>query len=254
MIFSYKKLGRHTIMNQDHIVKAHRIDIDNVSVSEPKTNSNGGKSIYLNYKDHPFIVQTPKMSLPYNMSVYDKGEYPKYSLEVSFRDMEDYRVKGFYESFEKLEELIVKAGVKNSMAWFKKKKAHKEVILALFSPNIRLSKDRETGELDGKYPPTMRFKLPVRDEKPGFDIYDFDGKEVERPLEELFVKGAQIKALIRCSGIWIVGGKFGCSWTVSQIMVDAPATIESYAFIDDSDGEEEEDSDGDELVEDSDED
>ena len=37
-------------------------------------------------------------------------------------------------------------------------------------------------------------------------------------------------------------------------MVDAPATIQSYAFIDDSDGEEDEDddSDGEDLVEDSD--
>ena len=74
-----------------------------------------------------------------------------------------------------------------------------------------------------------------------FDIYDFNQNKLDRPLEELFVKGAQIQALVKCSGIWIVGGKFGCSWNVSQIMVDAPATMQSYAFIDDSDGEEDED-------------
>ena len=51
--------------------------------------------------------------------------------------------------------------------------------------------------------------------KPGFDIYDFSQNTLDRPLDELFVKGATIQALIRCSGIWIVGGKFGCSWNVS---------------------------------------
>ena len=243
-------------MNQAHIVKAHRMDISKVSVSEPKTNNNGGKSIYLNYENHPLIVQTPRMSLPYNMSVYDKGEYPKYSVEVSFRDMDtNNKVKGYYDNFDSLDGFLVEQGVKNSMPWFKKKKAHKDVIQALFSPHIKLSRDRETGEVDGKYPPTMKLKLPVRDGKPGFDIYDFDGNPLNRPLEELFVKGAQVQALMKCSGIWIAAGKFGCSWNVSQIRVDAPATIQSYAFIDDSDGEEEdEDSDGDELVESSDED
>ena len=153
-----------------------------------------------------------------------------------------------------MDDAIVDQGSKNSMAWFKKKKAHRDVVMALFSPQIKLSRDKETGEVDGKYPPTMKLKLPVRDGKPGFDIYDFSQNKLDRPLDELFVKGATIQALIRCSGIWIVGGKFGCSWNVSQVMVDAPVAIQSYAFIDDSDGEEDEDddSDGEDLVEDSD--
>ena len=138
------------------------------------------------------------------------------------------------------------------MPWFKKKKAHRDVVMALFSPQIRLSRDRETGEVDGKVSTDYEVEASIRDGKPGFDIYDFSQNTLDRPLEELFVKGAQVQALIRCSGIWIVGGKFGCSWSVSQVMVDAP-TIQSYAFIDDSDGEEgEEDSDGDDLVDDSD--
>ena len=36
-------------MNPAHIVKSHKVDITKVSVTEPKTNNNGGKSIYLNY-------------------------------------------------------------------------------------------------------------------------------------------------------------------------------------------------------------
>ena len=254
-IFIQKKLGRLTIMNQAHIVKAHRMDVGKVTFSDVKTNDNGGKTIYLNYDDHKFIVQTPKITLPYNMSVYDKGDYPKYSIEVSFRDLDNNsQIKAFYDNFESLDDSIITQGSKNSMPWFKKKKAHRDVVMALFSPQIKLSRDRETGEVDGKYPPTMKLKLPVRDGKPGFDIYDFSQNKLDRPLDELFVKGATIQALVRCSGIWIVGGKFGCSWSVSQVMVDAPETIQSYAFIDDSDGEDEgdDDSDGEALVDDSD--
>ena len=90
-------------MNQAHIVKAHRMNVGKVSFSDVKTNDNGGKTIYLNYDNHSLIVQTPKMTLPYNMSVYDKGEYPKYSLEVSFRDLDNNsKIKGFYDNFESL--------------------------------------------------------------------------------------------------------------------------------------------------------
>ena len=244
----------NTRINKEHIVKAHYMDVGNVSFSDVKTNDNGGKTIYLNYENHPFIIQTPKITLPYNMSVYDKGEYPKYSIEVSFRDLDNNsRVKRFYDNFERLDDAIVEEGSKNSMGWFKKKKAHRDVIMALFSPQIKLSRDKETGEVDGKYPPTMKFKLPVRDGKPGFDIYDFSKKELDRPLDELFVKGATIQAVIRCSGIWIVGGKFGCSWNVCKVKVDAPVAIQSYAFIDDSEEEaDDDDSDGEDLVEDSD--
>jgi hypothetical protein len=245
-------------MNPAHIVKAHMMDIGRVSVSEPKAIGNGAKSLYLNYDKHPVVVQTPKMTMPYNMSVYDKGEYPKYSVELSFRDMDtNANVKSFYDNFDSLDSYLVDQGVKNSMSWFKKKTAHKDVIQALFTSHIKLSKDKETGEVDGKYPPTMRIKLPVRDGKQGFDIYDFNKNKLDRPMEEVFVKGAQVQALMKCSGVWIAGGKFGCSWNVSQIMVDVPETMQSYAFIDDSDGEDNgvgEDSDGDDLVESSDED
>uniref|UniRef100_A0A6C0JC98 Uncharacterized protein n=1 Tax=viral metagenome TaxID=1070528 RepID=A0A6C0JC98_9ZZZZ len=242
-------------MNQSHIIKAHHMEIGKVTISDTKTNENGGKSIYLNYDNHPIIIQTPVTTLPYNMSIYDKGDYPKYSIELSFRDLDtDSKLKAFHDSFNKLDDMIVEHGVKNSMPWFKKKKAHKDVVLALFSPHIKLSRDKETGEADGKYPPNMKIKLPVRDNVPGFKIYDFDKNELDRPIEELFVKGARVQTLIKCSGIWIIGGKFGCSWNVSQIMVDAPSTIQNYSFIDDSGGEEEEesDSDGDDLVDDSD--
>lgn len=243
-------------MNQSHIVKSHHINIGKVSIAEPRPNANNGKSIYINYDRHPFIVQTPKMILPYNLSAYEREGAPtKYSIELSFRDLDSNpKVQQFYENFEKLDELIVDEGVKNSWTWLQKKKAHKDVISALFSPHIKFSRDKETGEVDGKYPPTMKVKLPFWDGKASFKMYDFSHKELDRPMEELFVKGAQVQVLMKCSGIWVVGGKFGCSWNISQVMVDAPATIKSYAFIDDSEGEDdEEDSDGEELVESSDE-
>ena len=235
------------------LVKSHKIEFQNVSFSDVKTNDNGGKSVYINYNKNKFMMQTPVMYMPYDMSVYDKGEYPKYSLELSFRDMdEDYRVKGFHENMEQLDELLIEKGVENCMAWFKKKKTNKDVISALFNPVVKKSKDKETGEIDGRYPDSIRLKLPFRDGSPSFEIRDFDNNKItDREPSDLFVKGSRVQAILRCGGVWIVGGKFGCTWTVEIVKVDAPASVTNYSFIND-DSDEESGDDSDNEVEDTD--
>ena len=219
------------------IVKAHRIEPAKISFSDVKSNDNNGKTVYLNYSNNIFRMQTPVMTLPYDMGFYDKGEYPKYTIELSFRDMDECpKVNGYHKNMEKIDKMLIENGVKNSMAWFKKKTTSKDVILALFNPIIKKSKDKETGEFDGKYPDTIRLKLPFRDGKPNFEITHLETNEkLDTDPKELFVKGSRVQAIVRCGGIWIIGGKFGCTWSVEQIRVDAPKTIKDYSFIADSD-------------------
>ena len=221
------------------IVKSHRIETSKITFSDVKSNDNNGKTVWLNYSGNIFRMQTPVMTLPYDMSVYDKGEYPKYTIELSFRDKDECsKVGGFHKNMTNIDKLLIDNGVKQSMAWFKKKKTNKDVISALFNPIIKRSKDKETGEFDGKYPDTIRLKLPFRDDKPDFDITHLEtGEKLTTDPKELFVKGARVQAIVRCGGIWIIGGKFGCTWKVEQIRIDAPKSIKDYSFIADSDDE-----------------
>jgi hypothetical protein len=227
------------------VVKSHQIQKSLISFSDVKSNDNGGKSVYINYNSNKFYLQTPIMTMPYNMSCYDKGDYPKYSLEVSFRDMdEDHRVRGFHENMEMLEKMMIQEGLKNSMPWFKKKsnKVDEDLITALMTPLVKKSIDKETGDPDGKYPDTLRFKLPIRDGKIQFKVYDFDGNRVDSPVaEDLFVKGARVQIIARCGGVWVVGGKFGCTWTIEKVKVDAPKSIKEYSFVDDGGSSDEDD-------------
>lgn len=221
------------------IVKSHRMETSKIGFSDVKSNDNNGKTVWLNYSGSPFSMQTPVMTLPYNMSVYDKGEYPKYTIELSFRDISEcHRVEGFHKNMMELDNLLINTAVKQSMAWFKKKKTNKDVVSALFNPIIKKSKDKETGEYDGKYPDTIRLKLPFRDDKPDFEIKHLTtGEVLNTDPKDLFVKGARVQAIVRCGGVWIIGGKFGCTWKVEKIRVDAPKSIKDYSFIPDSDDE-----------------
>ena len=57
------------------LVKSHRINFSDVSLSDMRVNDNGGKSIYVNYQKGMFKMQTPVMSMPYNMGCYDPDAY-----------------------------------------------------------------------------------------------------------------------------------------------------------------------------------
>ena len=89
-------------------VKGKNIDTSKVSFSKPRTLDNGAKLVYVNYDGGRFSVQTPRMSMPWKMGCYTDGEYPKYSLDLSFKGMdENPELKGFHDKFKELEQKII---------------------------------------------------------------------------------------------------------------------------------------------------
>ena len=225
-------------MSRPQIVKSDKFNCKQVEYSDPKKLGHGGQAIYLNYEGNPLILQTPKMGMPWGMGKYD-GDVPKYSLDLSFKGMDNNEsLQAFYNALNQLDEKLVEDGVKNSMSWFKKKKQTREVCKALFAPQIKVSKDKNSGEPDGKYPPTMKVKVPWRDGKFDCDAYNSKRELITEDLSSVLVKGTQVQALIQCVGIWFAGGKYGCSWKVVQMKVTPPAGIHGYSFLDDSEDEE----------------
>ena len=238
------------------LVKSHKIEFSHIDeLPKPRVNDNGGKTIYINYRKGMFRMQTPVMTMPYNMGCYDKGDYPKYSLDVAFRDLDsDSKVKAFHDNMNKLEQFILESALKNSKDWFSKTHKSLDVLRALFTPLIKKSIDKETGEPDGKYADTIKFKLPVRDGKPKFKIIDFQDQVIENPdLKSLFTKESKVQVIARCGGIWVIAGKFGCTWTVEEVRVESNMDSSSggkISFINDDDDSQAEESSSDEEVED----
>ena len=40
-------------------------------------------------------------------------------------------------------------------------------------------------------------------------------------MDAIFTKETKIQAIVRCGGVWVVGGKFGCTWSVEKIRVES---------------------------------
>ena len=162
------------------LVKGKNIDTSVVSFAVPRTLDNGAKLVYVNYNGGRFSVQTPWMSMPWKMGKYEEEKYPKYSLDLSFKGMdENPELKGFHDKLKDLEQRIIDGGFENKVSWLRldPKKTTRDVVDSKFNPIIKESKDKETGEPDGKWPPSMKLKAPRRDGTWEFKVSNTNGTE-----------------------------------------------------------------------------
>ena len=221
----------------DSIVLPSNLNVSNISYSAPRTLDNGGRVIYMNLNRSPIVIQTPEMVAPYGVSNWnDDGKGPdKYTLDLSFKGKEVRdKLNVFFEKMVALDKKLVHDGVDNSMTWLKKKINSADVVEALYTPIVKYAKDKTTGEITDKYPPSMKLKLPFINGTFQCEVYDTKRRQVN--LKELIdngsLKGAKVTAIIQCQGLWVAGGKYGCSWKVLQMRVSPPQTIKGYAFKD----------------------
>lgn len=227
----------------EQVIRYNKLNMNNVTFTEMKANRYGGKTVGVKYNGKTMVVQTPKMYLPYGLSEFhvkdsngnNTGDV-KYSLDLSFKGWNDEGsspTKTFYENMKKLDELLVAKGVENRVAWFKSKSHTKEVVKALYSSAVRMSKDRETGEVTDKWPPTMKAKVYNYDGTFKCDAYNAKREPVD--FSENVTKGCYVQALVSCNSVWFAGGKFGVTWSMRQLIVHPPMRITGYSFLEDED-------------------
>lgn len=196
----------------------------------------GGKQAYLNYQNQPLVMQVGSLETPFGMSVYDKVQPAKYSVELNLRGHDDPaqnpNVAAIFTALNSLDEFMVEQGVKNSKQWFKADMS-REVVGALYTPSLRFAKDGNG--VRKPYPPTLKVQLRQKGGVFDADVYDAQSNSLKgTPLEEVLVKRAQLTVLMRCTGVWFAGGKFGLSWKAIQIRADkVPAGIRGPAFLPD---------------------
>jgi ribosomal protein S17E len=226
------------------VLLAKQIDVSKIKYSEVKILKSAAKSVYVNYNGSKLFMQTPVMSLPYgvndNSKFSDQGDEKKYDLTLSFGGMqENAKVKQFFDKLKELEEKIIGDSFDNRMSWFKNNfNNNKDVVSTMFTPMIKHHKNKETGEIDDKYPPSMKVKIPYnsKEDKFEFDSYDMDNNEAGFASMLDNLKGGKAQLIIQLNGIWFAGGMFGCSWKVVSGKFQQN-NVSKIAFLVDSDAE-----------------
>ena len=242
-----------------YVVKLTEDNVDDVlsriqfAPAESSSNSYGNLSIKVQIADndgfvHPLVMETPWMRAFVGVSSFEvtsrnKTTYNKNTLPVSFHNLDSDPFQKVYKTFcEKLDSKVVKMGVDNATEWLQMENPDEAVVRAFYTPKISYSK-KKTGDINPRFPPKVQFKLPSFMNKDGSErfttrVYDAEvpGKTFDN-LKQDIKRGAQVKNLIECTGIWIVNKKFGVGWRSLQIKLKTPMQRPTYIFQEDSDSE-----------------
>jgi len=216
------------------------IDVAKISLSEFKVKN---KAVYVKYgsSDEPFYIQTPSLPVQFTMSKYnaDKDKAPivstipeKYGLQLSLKNVDTNKSTAhFFKMLKDIDGRLISEGHTNSKAWFRKQH-DPEVVNELYTPLIHYSKDKVTGEIIDKYPPTFRFNVMVQNGKLMTDCVNSENEPIEVGLIE---KGAKVSAILECKSIWFMNQNYGLMVRPVMLKVSAASStsLSSYAFTDD---------------------
>ena len=103
----------------------------------------------------------------------------------------------------------------------------------IYSKQLKLAKDRESGEFTDKYPANFKVKVPFYDGLWKCDLYNSNSnmEEVVGDLSTHLTGKCDVRAILKCSAIWFAGSKFGVTWQLYKAEYKADQVDhQSYGF------------------------
>lgn len=213
-------------MAQNQIIDGTTFDASKIRYTAPKVNQSGGKSVGIlsTTTNTALKIQTPSM-LTWGLSDYEGNEKFEVSLQFPTEEYDNDELRAFRQNMVDFETKIKADALANSKLWFGKQHNSPEVLEALWTPVLKFTKDKATGEPDKTKSPTLRVKVPYYDQKWKVEVYDekcerlFPNDDSSETPVDLIKKGMRIVTLMQCGGLWFVSGKFGVTWKLVQAVV-----------------------------------
>jgi len=230
----------------ERIIDGTQFNVNDIMYTSPKASPQGAKSVnILNKKTKTGLTLSTPLMLTWGAAEFvdqNTGQGDgKFTLSLQFpgKEYENDDTIAFLKNIKALEDKIKADALIYSKEWFGKVHKSAEVVDALWTPMLKYSKDKATGDYDYSKPPTLRIKLTQWEGVFKTEIYSEDGDRLfpssetpgVTPLEYL-KKGSNIMTIIQFAGIWFVNGKFSASWKLIQAVVQKPkATLQGQCFI-----------------------
>jgi len=248
----YIKIRHKRNITMSSPVLPSNIDFSNLKYSQVKILSSGAKTVYVNYGTGKLRIQTPVMYIPYGINeggFEDKNAKletkkiekmdKKYDITLSYKGYEENeKINSFLTKMKELEQKIIDDAYQYREPWFKDEDMDRKIVEKFFSPIIKVDKDKNTGKVVGKYPPTIRFKLPYDNENDKFNFQSYNMNKEPIDLSEILtkLKGGKAQLIVEVNAIWFSGSKFGITFKVITGKFQRSITND-ITFIDDSDTE-----------------
>jgi hypothetical protein len=144
------------------------------------------------------------------------------------QEIETAGVANLYNFLLGLQEKLVKTATENSAKWFgkaRKEDVIRDTMKAVLSPSVE--KVDGVWTPTGKYPPSLRMKVPVYDGKVTMDVTDSEGNPVPldpETLASVFPKRVDASIVVSPS-VYVTGQGFGVTWRIGYARVSPPQRI-----------------------------
>jgi hypothetical protein len=188
-----------------HVTDIRTIDYASLTIEqEPYAapGKKGYKKCAIRLSGQPLTVQTPRMRLPFHYREEDTSATGALLPSAYSTQFQAFLVK--------LDEMIIAAAVASTSTWFGKS----------------IPRDTVVGMYKGPYRPPEKyaasFKMKFLKNEDGSKTFD------------VFERGSEIRAIVECTGVWIVNTNIGYNWRIKQLIVQPPPN-KDYAFVDDLD-------------------
>jgi len=219
------------------IIDGELFNAEQIRYTAPKANASGGKSVGIlsTLTNGALRIQTPSM-MNWGASDYEGNQRFELCLQFPTEEYDNDETRAFRQNMIEFENKIKADALTNSKAWFGKQHNSPDVLEALWTPILKYPKDKSTGDFDKTRAPSLRAKIGFFEEKWKVEVYDekltrlFPSETYANPIE-LIRKGTRVISLIQCSGLWFVGGKFGVTWKLVQVVVPCEASMSQGCLI-----------------------
>ena len=223
-------------MSTNAVIHASNANINEISFTEVKVNKQGGKGVQMRYGGQSLQLRLPRISFPAGLIQREDPNTRNvtYTLIASLKGCdpfarersEDPAIGPLYNFMLDLQEKMITWGTENSAKLFGKKRSE-ESIRDSFKNMLSVSTDKQGDEYvpNGKYPPSLRLKIPVYDGRVDMDAVDGSMNPyalTPDSLQSVFQKYVQANLVITGS-VYIIGQSFGVSWRVKNSQVFQPS-------------------------------
>lgn len=222
-------------MATNAIISASSLDSTKVSFGDIRLNKAGGKSVPIKYNGQNLQIRVPEDTYPMGINIKDGENGTTYTMSLSLKGCDPYAkehassdlgVHGqLYNFLLDLQSKLLDTAETNSTKWFGKSRT-RSVLEELMKQSISPSVEKINGEwvATGKYPPSLRMKVPVYNNVVSMDVINSQGKPMEVTVENIasiFQKRFRASLVVSPS-VYVSGQGFGITWRISYARVSPP--------------------------------
>jgi hypothetical protein len=222
-------------MSTNALVPQSTLDFNQVSFGDVRLNKAGGKSIPIKYSGQNLQIRLEKSTYPMGVNIRENENGTTYTMSMSLRGCDAYAKERapadagstgtLYNFLLDLQEGVLQHATKNAKKIFGKDRSV-EVLRDTMKSFISPSVEKVNGEWvpTGKYPPSLKMKVPVYSGDVAMDVTDHTGKRVEIDVDNLasvFPKRCEASIVVSPS-IYATGTGFGVTWRITYAKVSPP--------------------------------